>query len=155
MAWQFDDGGRADAGFKGQVGDCVVRSIAIAAQLPYQEVYDAINIEAQRERPRGKQTRSSPRTGVARQTFRRYLETRGWVWHPTMQIGSGCKVHLCEEELPMGRLIVKVSRHMVAVIDRVIHDNHNPTRCGVVHEDGVAKITRRCVYGYFTAPANG
>lgn len=56
-----------------------------------------------------------------------------------MCIGSGCKVHLRDGELPMGRLIVNVSRHTVAVIDGVIHDNHDPQRDGM-----------RCVYGYWT-----
>jgi len=50
MEFQRDDGGRAAAGYKGQAGDCVVRSIAIATGKPYQEVYDAINALAQSER---------------------------------------------------------------------------------------------------------
>ncbi len=37
---KINDGGRAAAGFKGQAGDCVVRSIAIATGMPYQKVYD-------------------------------------------------------------------------------------------------------------------
>jgi hypothetical protein len=56
-----------------------------------------------------------------------------------MGIGTGCKVHLRDGELPMGRLIVKVSKHVVAVIDGVINDTHDPSRNGT-----------RCVYGYYT-----
>ncbi len=37
-----------------------------------------------------------------------------------MQIGSGCTVHLRADELPSGRLVVSVSRHLTAVIDCVI-----------------------------------
>lgn len=160
MAWQFDDGGRAAAGFKGKTGDCVTRSIAIAAQLPYQEVYDALNAAAKRERPRAKGRRSSARGGVHKQTSRRYLQALGWTWHPTMQIGSGAQVHLCEEELPMGRLVVAVSRHLVAVIDRVVHDTFDCQRETLIpDENGIAgsghgRIARRCVYGYYTAPAD-
>ena len=33
---KINDGGRAAAGYKGQAGDCVVRSIAIATRMPYQ-----------------------------------------------------------------------------------------------------------------------
>ena len=55
-----------------------------------------------------------------------------------MKIGSGCTVHLRADELPTGRLIVSVSRHVVAVIDGVIHDTHDPSRDGT-----------RCVYGYW------
>ena len=39
---EFNDGGRAAAGYKGQAGDCVVRSIAIVTGLPYQKVYDQL-----------------------------------------------------------------------------------------------------------------
>jgi hypothetical protein len=84
---------------------------------------------------------SSVRNGVRKDTSRRYLESLGWVWTPTMRIGSGCKVHLKASELPPGRLIVKASKHMTVVIDRVLHDTYDCTRNGT-----------RCVYGYFTQP---
>jgi hypothetical protein len=140
MTFQINDGGRAAAGFRGETGDCVCRAIAIAAELPYAEVYVALNEAALRERPRvGRRKRSSARTGIQIPTIRRYLTSIGWRWVPTMQIGSGCKVHLRANELPSGRLIVSVSRHVVAVIDGVVHDTHDPTREGM-----------RCVYGYYT-----
>ena len=47
---QFDDGGRSAAGYKGKTGDCVVRSIAIATGLPYQQIYDLVNGAAVYER---------------------------------------------------------------------------------------------------------
>ena len=40
--FNFNDGGRADAGYKGTTGDCVTRAIAIAAELPYKEVYNRL-----------------------------------------------------------------------------------------------------------------
>jgi hypothetical protein len=43
MNYVYDDGGRAQAGYKGQAGDCTVRAIAIATELPYQEVYDELS----------------------------------------------------------------------------------------------------------------
>jgi hypothetical protein len=142
MRFQVDDGGRAAAGFRGQTGDCVCRAIAIATEQPYAEIYAALNGAAQRERPRVGRKRSSARTGVQIPTIRRYLASIGWRWVPTMQVGQGCKVHLRAEELPSGRLIVSVSRHLVAVIDGVVHDTHDPTRGGT-----------RCVYGYYTRQA--
>lgn len=133
------DGGRQAAGFKGNTGDCVVRSVAIVTELPYCEIYDAINVAAKRERPRKGRKRSSARTGVNRDTIRRYLDSLGFSWTPTMTIGSGCRVHLREDELPPGRLIVNLSRHVAAVIDGVLHDTHDCSRNGT-----------RCVYGYWT-----
>jgi len=38
----YNDGGREAAGYKGTAGDCVCRAVAIAAELPYQEVYDRL-----------------------------------------------------------------------------------------------------------------
>ena len=142
MKYLYNDGGRAAAGYKGKAGDCVTRAIAIAGK-PYQEVYDALNALAVGER-KGKRKRStsSARTGVYRTTYQRYLQSIGWKWKPTLQIGSGCKVHLRAGELPSGRLIVSLSRHLIAVIDGVIHDLDDPSRAGT-----------RCVYGFFYCPA--
>jgi hypothetical protein len=142
MAFQFDDGGRKAAGYKGKTGDCVVRSVAIATGVPYQEVYDKVNGLAQRERTgKRKRGKSNARTGVYKGTMRKLLESLGWRWTPTMEIGSGCKVHLRADELPSGRLIVSVSGHLTTVIDGVIHDTHDPSRRGT-----------RCVYGYWQKP---
>lgn len=144
VSWVLDDGGRAAAGFHGRTGDCVVRAISIATGTPYREVYDALNGLAQRERPRGRCRRASSRTGVHRPTIHRYLTDLGWCWTPTMAIGSGCTVHLRADELPGGRLIVSLSRHLTAVLDGVIHDTQDPSRDGT-----------RCVYGYWRAPEDG
>jgi hypothetical protein len=142
MRWVQDDGGRTAAGYRGAADDCVTRSIAIATGKPYQEVYDALNEIAKSERT-GKRKRgiSSARTGVYKNTYHKYLLGLGWTWTPTMKIGAGCKVHLRERELPRGRLVVSVSKHVTAVIDGVIHDTHDPQRDGT-----------RCVYGYFQPP---
>lgn len=139
MKFTYNDGGRAAAGYKGSADDCVTRAIAIASMRPYQEIYDAINEVARGEKlgPRFRGT-SSARTGVHKPTSKDFLRAHGWRWTPTMHIGSGCRVHLTDGELPMGRLVVQVSRHMVAVIDGVINDTHDPQRDGT-----------RCVYGYW------
>jgi hypothetical protein len=143
--FRFDDGGRAAAGYRGKAGDCVVRAIAIAAGRDYQEIYERVNGAAMHERT-GKRKRgiSNARTGVYRTSIKRVMKSLGWVWTPTMQIGSGCTVHLRAEELPAGRLVVSVSKHLTAVIDGVIHDTHDCSRRGT-----------RCVYGYWQAPESG
>lgn len=142
LAVIWDDGGRAAAGFKGIARDCVCRSIAIATERPYREIYCLINTMATAERMsrrRAKSGRSSARKGVYHPTTRRIMAALGWTWVPTMKVGSPGRVHLAEGELPAeGRLVVQVSRHVTAVVDGVIRDNHNPTRGGT-----------RLVYGYF------
>lgn len=126
--WKFDDGGRQAAGFKGQTDDCVVRAIAIATESQYQIVYDDLF----------KLSGQTPRNGVARKHYEQYLRQNGWGWVPVMKIGSGCTMHVCSEELPPGRVILRLSKHLVASIDGVIHDTHDSSRGG-----------SRCVYGYF------
>lgn len=141
MKFTYDDGGRSAAGFKGRASDCVVRAIAIATQSPYASIYNAINDAAETEHyDRWKHAggRSSARTGVHKHTTRSFMASLGWQWTPTMGFGTGCRVHLRDGELPPGRLVVSVSRHLVAVIDGVIHDTHDPSRDGT-----------RCVYGYW------
>lgn len=142
MKYQFNDGGRAAAGYKGETRDCVTRSIAIATEQPYQQVYDDLQRLCKAQYTPKFMGKNSPRTGIAKDIVRSYLTRMGWTWVPTMQIGSGCTVHLRADELPTGRIIVSVSRHLCAVIDGVLNDTFDCTRAG-----------SRCVYGYYKKEA--
>jgi hypothetical protein len=134
--WEFDDGGRRAAGFTGFAGDCVTRAIAIGTGLPYRRVYDALSAgQAARGKPR------SARNGVHPDVYKTLLWEIDWLWTPTMRIGSGCTVHLRADELPPGRIIVRLSKHLAAVVDGVLHDTHDSSRGGT-----------RCVYGYWKGP---
>ena len=131
IPYVYNDAGRADAGRKGHTGDCVTRAIAIAAGLPYQEVYDKMaegNATQRRSKhDKGKRVRTAS-----------HMRELGFVWTATMQIGSGCKVHLKSDELPKGRIVVTLSKHYAAVIDGVLNDIYDCSREGT-----------RCVYGYW------
>jgi hypothetical protein len=139
--FHYADGGRSAAGYRGNVGDCVVRAICNAATLDYRTVYDALNDLRRIERPRSPHGHSHARNGVRPVIYRRYLDQLGWTWTPTMAIGQGCTVHLCAAELPLGRLIIRLSRHLTAMIDGCIFDTFDPSRGGT-----------RCVYGYWQPP---
>jgi hypothetical protein len=123
-----------------------VRSIAIAANLPYIQVYEDLReanaryaLERDNKLSRLLNQRGySPRNGNHRTVFHDYILGHGFEWVPTMKVGSGCQVHLRPDELPTGTLIVKVSKHLTAVVDGVIEDTHDPSRGG-----------KRCVYGYY------
>jgi len=139
----FNDGGRKAAGYKGNASDCVCRAIAIATDLPYQQVYDRLalgNASQRNTKNSSKGSRRSARNGIftSRKWFKDYMQELGFTWHPTMSIGSGCKVHLNADELPKGKIICSVSRHYVAMIDGVINDTDDCSRSGT-----------RCVYGYW------
>ncbi len=81
---------------------------------------------------------ATPRNGNSKKVYHDYILGLGFKWTPTMLVGQGCKVHLKADELPSGTFIARVSKHLCAVIDGVIHDTYNPSREGT-----------RCVYGYY------
>lgn len=143
MTFIYNDGGRADAGYKGDAGDCVCRAISIASKRPYQEVYDRLaegnKNQRQSKKSNHKKIRSA-RNGIftSRKWFKDYMAELGFQWVSCMGIGTGCQTHLDANELPKGRLVCRVSRHLTAMIDGVIHDTYNPQR-----------ETGRCVYGYW------
>lgn len=179
MEFKFNDGGRAKAGYKGKAGDCVCRAIAIATGLPYQTVYDELQFaieefatgrsKAAKRAARGKGQRgTTPRNGVHKKVYHKYLLGMGFEWIPTMFVGSGCTVHLDEKELPNGTLIVRLSKHLTTVIDGVINDTYNCADRGVTvygndypkdllpkgsykmeNGNGFAHKSQRCVYGYY------
>lgn len=141
------DGGRKEAGFSGyKKADCVVRAIAIASEIPYGEIYKALEAKNQEYADNGwgrvakalRKKGSAPSRGNFKKIYHDYIQSLGFKWVSCMGIGTGCKVHLKASELPAGRIIARVSKHLVAVIDRVMHDTHDCSRHGT-----------RCVYGYY------
>jgi hypothetical protein len=136
--WVKDDGGRSRSGVarghKDAVGDCVARAIAIAAQRPYREVHDALiaakvrevatskEAWAKRARHKGGISWFHADYGVTNKEYGPYLAGLGWKYTSTKELPRGKGVHLRANELPNGRLIVCLPRHLVAVIDGVIHD---------------------------------
>ncbi len=158
MRYQYNDGGREAAGFKGSTRDCVVRAIAIATGRGYSTVYDELHkaSKSYAAKRRDKVAKAiakggaSPRDGVFKEVYKPYLEGLGWEWKPLMKIGSGCKVnmgrfyswYLDQEDVPHEKvMILRLSKHLTAVVNGVIQDTHDPSRQG-----------KRCVYGYYCKP---
>ena len=127
MSFVKSDGGRS-LYFKGEAGDCVVRAVAIAADLDYKDVYDLFKAKM----GKGK----SPRNGVPKKIYHPFLLSLGFEWIPFMGIGTGCRVHLRKKELPSGILICSLSRHLCCVKDNTIYDTYHPG-------------ADRCVYGVY------
>lgn len=129
MKVKYNDGGRSKY-YNASARDCVTRAVAIAAGVDYKEAYRAIT----------KLIGYTPRNGVFNADVKKIMKHFGGQWTPCMTIGSGCKVHLADNEVPMqGRIVCNCSGHLVAVIDGVINDIYDPSRGGT-----------RCVYGYWT-----
>ena len=139
MKFIFNDGGRHEAGFDVRANDCATRAIAICLDIPYNDAYGIVEKYCRTEKPsKTRKGKSSVSSGVHKVTMDKLMDALGFTWVPTMTIGSGCTVHMKSDELPSGWIIVRLSRHYAAVIDGVLHDNHDCTRDG-----------SRCVYGYW------
>jgi len=114
-----NDGGRAAAGWtnKNTTGDCVARAVTIASGRPYNEVYAELaemnaRMKLTKHRlKRGKAGRKTASHGIWTKSklFHDYMVLNGFEWTATMQIGSGCKVHVKAAELPKGRLVLSLS----------------------------------------------
>lgn len=142
--YEYNDGGRSEAGFKGRAGDCVARSIAIATGLPYREVYDRLadSNANQRVTKRTKKSTAGKRTArngiyTKRKWFKDYMVSLGWRWVPCQKVGDPKRVKFTAEELPGGAIIVAVRNHYAAMIDGVVNDTYQS--CG-------SHVT---VYGYW------
>jgi hypothetical protein len=133
--WIYDDGGRAAAGFNGHSGDCACRAIAIATGKPYREVFDGLNALSAIFHSSHLRGRPFADNGIQQYIARLYLGQIGWSWTETIR--QGRELRLRRDELPTGRIIVAVTKHLVAVIDHVVHDASDYWR------------GRRRVYGYF------
>lgn len=135
----YHDGGRSMAGYRGFAGDCGTRAAAIVLNKPYREVYKEFNKLGKKERSswireiRGK---SSGGNGIWLSTLKKYMFWHGFVWVPV-----NCRLHLRGDELPKGRLLLRISKHYTAMVDGILYDNQDCSDEGM-----------RSVYGYFYKP---
>jgi hypothetical protein len=137
--WVNNDGGRAAAGYDEPEGDCVIRAIAVATEKPYAEVREALKEQAAayakrypraREADRIKRKKNGGYNAPAAVVG--YLKSLSWDYTEPKE-----PTYLRADMLPMGRLVVLVNRHAVAVIDGVIHDTGDcGGRSGKVRVEG-------------------
>jgi hypothetical protein len=129
--WVYNDGGRAEAGYKSTAGDCVVRAIAIVMEIPYKVIYDDLRyFLADRNEP-------SPRNGVSDYYLKMYLRNLGFRYK---EIASET-VTLHKDELPKSKVIAHLPGHVTAVVDGTINDTYDPNQ----------KKHQR-LFGYWLAP---
>jgi len=127
MKYQYNDGGRKAAGYKGAAADCGARAMTIALRLDYSAVYREL-AQANADHGRAK----SARNGVMKDVYTEVLKRHGWVWMKAPQF-EGRKARC--SDMPAGVVIAKQARHFVAVIDGVALD--------------IWDCTHKMVYGYW------
>jgi hypothetical protein len=111
------DGGLAATGLNEQA-DCTVRSVAIAAEIPYMAAHTMMKLL-------GRKYRCASRRGVIEQFFstkprlgRYTIAPQYLVPTPTTTVGKFL------ERRASGRFIVRVRGHVFAVVDGVVHDSY-------------------------------
>lgn len=158
--WIINDGGRAAAGFKGDAGDCVTRAFTIGQYgiaptgEEYMTVYGELGRLLKEWAFSGRNSRAkapyrngrsaTPRDGMPKAVIHSYATLIGWVWQPVMEIGKGTTMHLHPDELPQHPvMVVSLSKHLAAVVDGKLYDNHDAS---ISRHSGPGK---RAVYGYW------
>ena len=128
--YQYDDGGREAAGYRGRTGDCVVRAIAVCARQDYRAVYLTMaehmkrngyaasgNAYAIRER-----NRKAPRRKgqiAARRVQDRVLELYGF---RKVRLPAGARPTFTEGRRRYGDCIVGTTKHVAAVVEGALRD---------------------------------
>lgn len=125
LSFEYDDGGRADAGYRGRTNDCVVRALAIATGYPYKQLYQMFK----KPNPGNVKGISPYSSGVQRRFTHTFLTERGWTGVPLYHdLGTFQRF---DRTLPSGKIVVALPGHLTCVINRVIHDTY-PSKTSTV-----------------------
>ena len=126
IGYKFNDGGRADAGFKGDAGDCVARAIAILLDLPYEEARVAVAeeraVEFDRLVKRGKRPsgpRYSANAGVPRNVTYKVFTKLGLT---KVKLPKGPCPTYNEAWWRYGDCIVSTNKHVCAIVGGYLCD---------------------------------
>lgn len=112
--YQYDDGGRAAAGYEGKARDCVARALAIVTGRPYAECYSAL-AEANAAR---KGVRSA-RNAIDKRDRDRVFAAFGL---RKAALGRGGRPTYTEAHAEHGDCIVSTARHVCAIKGGALRD---------------------------------
>ena len=116
----YNDGGRAEAGYKGYVSDCVIRAITIAGEYNYTVIYQDMS----RTMERYGHTKSG-RNRIPVEIANRYMSDMGF------RYVTGVKgLTLDSGTFPQGRIVLDLEGHVCAMLDGVVNDNWDWTDDG-------------------------
>ena len=113
--FQYDDGGRLEAGYKGQARDCVVRAYCILTGEDYRAMYKVF-AKAQGELTGGP---VSARNGIVRAVSRPMFEALGL---QKIKLGRGKRPTFTEAYNLYGDCIVSTTRHLCALVNGALRD---------------------------------
>ena len=132
LEFTFNDGGRSKY-FKGQTGDCVVRAIAIATGGDYKVIYDDLfqankdymsskNTKlAKQMKSRAREKSGTPRAGIYKKIFDKYLLSKGWKYVSCRTFGGTERTKL-DQLMHLDNIIVNINRHSMCMQKGVVQD---------------------------------
>tara|TARA_R110000782_G_scaffold269687_1_gene368278 strand:+ start:1874 stop:2344 length:471 start_codon:yes stop_codon:yes gene_type:complete len=153
LQYKFNDGGRSKY-FKGETGDCVTRAISIATGEDYMTIYDQFFIRNKlysetkktkiARQMKSKSNGLSPRNGIYKEIYHKYLLDNGWKYISLVKFGSKERTKL-DQLTHLDNIIVSIPRHIMVMQKGVVNDIGD-TRYSYWEE----KKAIRTVNGYYT-----
>lgn len=136
--WIRDDGGRTAAGLRGRAGDCVVRALAVVADIPYRQAMTTLT-QWTRTPTRG------ARVGAALEALRGL----GWRVHSVVGLAPVTVQEFVESpSLATGRYLLltrcDAGAHLVGVRDGRVHDTWD---CRALRVEAVWTLTSAHLLG--------
>lgn len=126
IGYACDDGGRSDAGFRGDTGDCAVRAIAILTRTPYAVVYRrmAACMRAAGYAASGNAYRQRPRHGLKPAISARNLQdlVKTSFGLSRVMLPRGPRPTYSEAWVLHGDCIVGTAKHVCAIVDGDLRD---------------------------------
>ena len=121
IGFEYNDGGRGAAGYRGTAGDCVARATAILTGLPYRDVYKMLaeaNSKYSRKRPGVR----SARNGVDKNAYTKVFADLGL---KKIKLPRGPRPTYTEAYYTYGDCIVSTTKHLAAIVDGKLRDTHD------------------------------
>ena len=124
IGYEFDDGGRVAAGYKGSTGDCVTRALAILTEHPYKECYQALadahgETKQRRGKNKGKKQPRSAANGVSKTAYAKVFKEFGLIRVPWKK---GERPTYTTAFFEYGNCIVSTARHVCCLRDGDLRD---------------------------------
>ena len=151
IEFEFNDGGRLDAGYKGVSGDCAVRAVAIVTGQPYRDVYDAfaaayaahgystsgnasrVNTQQRQAKAEGRWLR--PVKTIQQEVYRQFGFEK-------VTLPDGPCPTFSEALAEHGPCMVTTTKHIAALRDSALHDVFDGrTYCGLAY--GMSECEQR------------
>ncbi len=137
VIWVYNSGGYEKD--KNQLPNCpYTRAISVATGMDYKDCYMLINKYIEEEGYDELYIQNC-RQEIVKTVIKKILADLNIQNCWRSKFSQGCIIHLKKEELPLGTIIVQISKGLTTLIDGVIQDIYDPSRDGT-----------RCVYSIWT-----